>query len=133
MRSELARRSGLDMNLRIPGPRQQFVETVDGMSIDHAREHVGEVSVGFDAVEFAGFDQRTDDCPTNPAAITTCEQMILSSESHRTNRALDRVGVEFDAAIMQEARQTFPARERVTDCLGKRATTSYARELRFEP
>ena len=54
MRSELARRSGLDMNLRIPGPRQQFVETVDGMSIDHAREHVVQVSVGFDAVEFAG-------------------------------------------------------------------------------
>jgi hypothetical protein len=24
------------------------------MSVDHAREHVGEISVGFDAVEFAG-------------------------------------------------------------------------------
>ncbi len=52
------------MNLRFPDPRQQFVETVDGMSIDHAREHVVQVSVGFDAVEFAGFDQRTDDYPT---------------------------------------------------------------------
>jgi hypothetical protein len=54
MRPELGRRSGLDMNLRFPGPRQQFVETVDGMSIDHARQDVGEVSIGFDAVEFAG-------------------------------------------------------------------------------
>jgi hypothetical protein len=28
--------------------------------------------------------------------------------------------IEFGAAIMQEARQTFPARERVTDRFGKR-------------
>src|SRR6266852_1844435 len=128
MRSEFARRSGLDMNLRIPGPRQQFVETVDGISIDHASKHVGEVGVGLDAVQFACFDQRTNDCPTNPAAITTCEQMILSSESHRANRALDRVCVEFDAAIMEKARQTFPARARVTDRLGKRAAAGDARE-----
>jgi hypothetical protein len=66
MRLELARRSGLDMNLRFPGPRQQFVETVDGMSIDHARQHVGEVGIGFDAVQFTGFDQRTDDCQRSP-------------------------------------------------------------------
>ena len=44
----------LDRIFGFPGPRQQLVEPVDGMSIDHAREHVGEVSVGFDAVEFAG-------------------------------------------------------------------------------
>jgi hypothetical protein len=37
------------MKLRFPGPQQQFVETVDGMSIDHAREHIGEVSVRLDA------------------------------------------------------------------------------------
>src|SRR5229473_2911525 len=60
----VARQSGLDMNLWFPSPRQQFVESVDGMSIDHAHEYVVQVSVGFDAVEFAGLDQRTDDCPT---------------------------------------------------------------------
>jgi hypothetical protein len=42
------------MNLWFPSPPKQFVETVDGMSIDHAREYVVQVSVGFDAVEFAG-------------------------------------------------------------------------------
>jgi len=69
MRPELARRSGLDMKLRFPDPRQQFVETVDGMSIDHAREHIGEVSVRLDAVQFAGLDQRADCGPTRPAAV----------------------------------------------------------------
>ncbi len=40
------------MTLRFPNPRQELVETVDGMSIDHARQHVGEVGIGFDAVQF---------------------------------------------------------------------------------
>jgi hypothetical protein len=68
------------MNLRFPSPRQQFVETVDGMSIDHAREHVVQVSVGLDAVEFAGFDRRTDDRPTLTTAVTACKQVVLATE-----------------------------------------------------
>jgi hypothetical protein len=82
MRPELARQSGLDMNLRFPGPRQQLVETVDGLSIDHAREHVLQVGVRFDAVEFAGFDQRTDDCPTISTAVTACEQVVLAAQRY---------------------------------------------------
>ena len=68
------------MNLRFPGPRQQFVETIDGVSIDHAREHVVQVSVRLDAIEFAGFDQRTDDCPAFAAAIAACEQVVLAAK-----------------------------------------------------
>jgi predicted P-loop ATPase len=89
------------------------------MSIDHAREHVVQVSVGFDAVEFAGFNQRTDDRPTFTTAVTACKQVVLATERQGTDSTLDRVGVEFNAAIMQEARQAFPARERVTDRLGR--------------
>jgi hypothetical protein len=80
MRPKLACQSGLDMNLQFPGPRQQFVETVDGVTIDHSREHVGEVGVRFYAVEFAGFDQRTDDGPTLGTAVTACEQMVFTTE-----------------------------------------------------
>src|SRR5260370_27113285 len=81
----VARQSGLDMNLWFPSPRQQFVESVDGMSIDHAHEYVVQVSVGFYAVEFAGFDQRADDCPTTSAAVTACKQMVLAAECHRAD------------------------------------------------
>jgi hypothetical protein len=59
--------------------------------------------------------------------------MIFSSQSNRTDRALDGVGVQFDAAIMQEARQTVPTRERVADRFGKRAVAWYKRKLRFKP
>jgi hypothetical protein len=90
-RPALAHQSGLDMNLRFPNPWQQILETVDGVTIDHPCEHVGEVSIGFDPVEFAGFDQRTDDCPAFAASIAACEQVVLAAKCHRADRALDRV------------------------------------------
>jgi hypothetical protein len=36
----------------MPVPRQQFVEPECGMSRDHALEHVLEIGVGLDAIEF---------------------------------------------------------------------------------
>src|SRR6266702_4011113 len=124
MRPELARQSGLDMNLLFPSPRQQFVEAVNRMSVDHAREHVAQVSIGFDAVELAGFNQRAGDCPAFASTVAACEEMVLPAERHRADRTLDRIGVQFNAAIVQEVRQTFPTRERVTDRLGKCAAAA---------
>ena len=66
-----------------PGPRQQFIEAVDGMPVDHAREHVAQVGVGFDAVEFAGLDQRADDCPSIAATVTPGKEMVLAPECNR--------------------------------------------------
>ena len=37
-----------------PGPWQQFVEAVDGVTIHHSHEHVAQVSVRFDTVQLAG-------------------------------------------------------------------------------
>ena len=67
------------------------------------------------------------------AAITAREEMILPSESNRSNRALDGVGVQFDAAVVQEAGQTMPARQRVPDRFGERAASRQQRKLRLEP
>jgi hypothetical protein len=41
------------MIFHFPGPRQQFDEPVDEISLDHAFEHVGEIAVRFDTVQFA--------------------------------------------------------------------------------
>jgi len=59
--------------------------------------------------------------------------MIFSAECNRTDCPFNWVGVEVDAAIVQEARQTVPARERVADCFGDRAAAWYKRKLLFEP
>jgi len=44
---------------------------------------IGKVGVGFDAAEFAVFDQCGDDGPVVAAAIGTREQSILTIESKR--------------------------------------------------
>ena len=62
-----------------PGPRQQFIEAVDGMPVDHAREHIAQVGVGFDVVEFAGLDQRADDCPSIAATVAVGKEMALAT------------------------------------------------------
>jgi hypothetical protein len=128
-----APRSALDRISGFPGPRQQFVKTVDRVPVDHAREHVMEVGVGLDVVKLAGLNQRTQHGPSMAAPIAAGEEMILATEGNRPDRPFNRVGIEFDAAIMQEACQTVPARERVADRFGKRAAAWYRRKLRFKP
>jgi hypothetical protein len=49
-----ARHSAIDMKLGFPRPRQQFVEMVYGISVDHAREHIAQVGVGLDVIQLAG-------------------------------------------------------------------------------
>lgn len=99
-----------------PVPRQQFMESVGRMSLDHAGEHVAQPGVGFDAVELGRLDQRADHRPAMAAAIAAGEQMILPAESHRTDGTFDRVGVEFDTAVVDEPGQARPSAERIADC-----------------
>lgn len=58
---------------------------------------------------------RADDRPPLVAAVTAREQMIFSSERDGTNRPFDGIGVEFDAAVIEDARQAFSSRERVAN------------------
>ena len=53
------------------------------MPIDDFCQHVGEIGVGFDAVEFAVLDKRGDDGPVVAAAVGTGEERIFSIESKR--------------------------------------------------
>ena len=58
-----------------------------------------------------------DDAPVFGAAVRACEKRIFPVECDWTNRALDGVGVEFNAAIIDEAH---PAPDIPTyDCSGE--------------
>ena len=92
-----------------------------------------QVGIGLDVVKLAAFDQRTEHSPSMSAAVAAREEMILSSKSNRPDCSFNWVRIKLDAAIVQEARQTIPARERVADRFGERAATGYKRKLRFEP
>ncbi len=61
--------SGLDRLCGLPVPRQQLIESIDKMSIDHALEHIAQVGVGFDVIHFGGFNQRTQRRPARSTTI----------------------------------------------------------------
>src|SRR5262249_54421450 len=128
-----AHASGLDSFCWFPIPRQQFVEPIDRMPVDHALEHVMQVSVGFDVVQFSSFNQRAECRPARSAIIRSGEQMILSTEGNRADRALNRIGVELDTTIVQEPREPMPARQRIADRISELAAARRAAELLFQP
>src|SRR5690606_32260356 len=51
----------------------------------------------------------------------------------RTDRALDGVGIDLDAAIVEEAGEPFPARERVADRLGELGLLADQAKLLAQP
>jgi hypothetical protein len=56
-----------------------------------ARDGVGEVGLGVDAIQFAGLDQRGDGRPVFGAAVGAGEEGVLAGERDGTDRAFDGV------------------------------------------
>jgi hypothetical protein len=77
------------------------------MTVGHALQDVSEPSKGLDVVELCGGDEGADGCPSGGAAVRAREQMV------------DRIVVEFDAAVIEESGEGWPARERITNGLGE--------------
>lgn len=85
------------------------------MTVGHTGEDIGEPGMGFDGVKFGGFDEGSHGCPALAAAVTACEQMVLAAERDGSDGAFDRIGIELDAAILEEPAQALPAGERIAD------------------
>ena len=79
------------------------------MAVGHALEHVGEVGVRLHVVELRGFNQRADRRPAPGTAVAAGEQMVLAAQRNRPDGALDRIGVEFDAAIIKSSNSSYAA------------------------
>src|ERR1700722_4307098 len=95
---------------RLVSPGQEFVDAAVGMAVDDLTDNVSEIGVRIDAVEFAGLNQRCDDCPMLAAAIGAGEQRILSVQRDRSDAALHHVGIDLDAAVIKEAGKSVPTR-----------------------
>jgi hypothetical protein len=95
------------------GPWQEVVDLAVEMAVDDFGERVGEIGLRIDAREFAGLDQRGEDRPVFSPAVGAREERILAIECDGTDRALDDVGVHFDAAVVDEAREADPMGLRV--------------------
>lgn len=85
------------------------------MAVADPGKRVGQVSERIDVVQLTGFDQGGDDGPMFGAAVGACEQCIFPVQRDRTYRALDSVVVELDTVIIDKARRTLPASERIAD------------------
>ena len=54
-------------------------------------------------LHLVGFDERGDDRPMLAAAVGTGEEMIFAPERDRPDCARDDIGVDLDAAVVEEA------------------------------
>ena len=112
---------------------QQIVDLAVRVTVDDLCDDVGEVDVRFDAREFAGLDQRGDDGPMLAAAVRASEECVFSVQSDRPDRAFDDVGVDLDTAVVEEAGQALPARERIADCFSEFCLLTDQSELGAQP
>ncbi len=103
------------------------------MSAGHAFQHVLEIGEGLDLVELGGGDEGAEGCPSGAAAVGPGKQVVLATERNGADGAFDRVVVEFDATVIEESGEGWPARERITNGLGKRAGRWNAAKLHLEP
>ncbi len=103
------------------------------VTIDDLRDDVGEVGVRFDADKFAGLDQRGDDGPMLAAAVGAREERVFAIQGDRPDRALDDVGVDLDAAVVEEAGQALPTRERIADRFSEFCLLTDQSELGAQP
>ena len=71
--------------------------------------------------------------PSFGAEVGAGEEVVLAAERDRTDGAFDRVGIEIDPAVVEEAAERGPAGECVSDRLGKTTALRQARQLPLEP
>src|SRR5215467_13817535 len=116
-----------------PGPRHELVETRSRPEIDQPGENIGQISLRVDATEFAGLDERGDAGPILRALIMPGEERILAIENNRADASFDDVGVELDAAVVEEPREAVPMVQGVADVLGDGGLGRDASELLLEP
>ena len=113
-------------------PGEEFVDPVDRV-IGDAGENVAEVFFRIELVESGGFDEGVDSGGTLAAGIGAGEEIVLAAEGYAAQGSLGGVVVDLDAAVIDEAGELGPARERVADGFGE---LGFAREFAaacFEP
>lgn len=61
-------------------PGQQLVDIGLFVPRGDGCHGTSQIAMGFDSIEFAGFDQRRDNCPVLCPGIVTCEERVFAIE-----------------------------------------------------
>jgi len=83
-------------------PGQQFFNAIDGM-IGNSIEHVPQVRLWIETVQFGRADQTVHRSSALPAGIGSREQVVLAAERNSPQRALRRIIVDFKLAVLAKA------------------------------
>jgi hypothetical protein len=73
-----------------------------GLSADDPLEDILQPGERLDVVELGGVDQAGDDRPMPGSAVRAGEQAVFPAQGNRPDASLDGVGVELDAAVVEE-------------------------------
>ena len=92
-----------------------------------------EIGKGLDAIDLAGFDQRSDAAPGDAAFIVTGEERIFAIEGDGADQVFDPVGVDLDAAVGQEGLQPVPVVMDVGQLFAQPGFGGYLPALRLKP
>lgn len=114
-------------------PGHELIDMAVEVAGDEALEDVDQIGVGVHAVELAGLDERGDDGLVLGPAVGAGEEGILAIQGDRPDRPLDHIGVELDAAVVEEADQPVPVPEGIADGLGEAGLARKAGKLGLEP
>ena len=101
-----------------PGPGQKLVEAIVRPEIDETGKNVGDVGLAVDAIQFASLDQRGEHGPVLRTVVVAGEERILARERLRPHGAFDDVGVQINAAVVEEADKPVPVVEAVVNGIG---------------
>ena len=85
------------------------------------------------AIDLCGGDQGGDAGPGATAFVMPCEERNLFRQGNRADQVLDGVGVNLDAAVMQEGLQTAPLAMNVGQLLAQARLDRDTRALRLQP
>jgi hypothetical protein len=84
-------------------PGHELVDAGCGPEVDEPGERVGHPGERVDGVELAGLHKRGDRRPVLGAKVVAGEEGVLAIERQAADRALDRVGIDLDATVVEEA------------------------------
>lgn len=85
--------------------------------LGNAAEHIAQVGLGIQALEFGRLHQAVDLGRALAASVRVHEQLVAPSQGHPTQRPLGSVVVRLDTAVISIARQGLPASEAIADGL----------------
>ena len=90
-------------------------------------------ALGADAIELAGLNERSQQCPILGTFVATGKKGVLGIQLDRPHRTLDSIRVHLDAPVIKVERQAVPMTQRVTQGLRRVALLCKVIKLGLKP